>query len=265
MYVYNRLISMNDVGGISHAVSAEELHHFFARRNARWPHTMNATSTHDTKRSEDVRARIDVLSEIPDEWIRNATRWSRWLADRRRDVHANEEYFLFQTLVGAWPLHDNEVEAFRRRMKEYVVKASREARTYTSWLHPNPEHEASLQTYIDVIFDDERFRKSLRHFCDRVAFYGAINSLSQILLKITAPGVPDFYRGTVTWDFSLVDPDNRRPVDFAPLTDFSWKPRDLLDNWQDGRVKVFLTEKLLGFRTGNCDLFTHGEYVPIGH
>jgi (1->4)-alpha-D-glucan 1-alpha-D-glucosylmutase len=113
------------------------------------------------------------------------------------------------------------------------------------------------------MFDDERFRKSLRHFCDRVAFYGAINSLSQLILKTTAPGVPDFYRGTVSWDFSLVDPDNRRPVDFAPLTDFSWKARDLLDTWQDGRLKVFLTEKLLGFRTGNLDLFTHGGYVPL--
>jgi (1->4)-alpha-D-glucan 1-alpha-D-glucosylmutase len=263
MYVYNRLISLNDVGGIPHSISAEELHHFFAKRNARWPHTMNATSTHDTKRSGDVRARIDVLSEIPDEWIRNATRWRRWLADRRRDVHANEEYFLFQTLVGAWPLYDSEVESFRGRMKEYVVKASREARTYTSWLQPNQEHEASLQNYIDVMFDDERFRKSLRHFCDRVAFYGAINSLSQLILKTTAPGVPDFYRGTVSWDFSLVDPDNRRPVDFAPLTDFNWRARDLLDTWQDGRLKVFLTEKLLGFRTGNLDLFTHGGYVPL--
>jgi (1->4)-alpha-D-glucan 1-alpha-D-glucosylmutase len=263
MYVYNRLISLNDVGGIPNPISVDELHNFFARRNARWPNTMNATSTHDTKRSEDVRARIDVLSEIPDEWIRNATRWRRWLGDRRGEVDANEEYFLFQTLVGAWPLDENEVEAFRERMKRYVIKASREARTYTSWLQPNQHHEAALQNYIDVMFDDERFRKSLRQFSERVAFYGAINSLSQLLLKVTAPGVPDFYRGTVSWDLSLVDPDNRRPVDFAPLTDFNWKARDLLGAWQDGRIKVFLTEKLLGFRTGNSDLFTHGGYIPL--
>ena len=123
MYVHNRLISMNEVGGSPEPVSAGELHAFFERRRRRWPCTMNASSTHDTKRSEDVRARINVLSEIPDEWIRLTTRWSRWLAERRNGVDANEEYFLFQTLVGAWPLHGDEVEQFRVRMKEYVIKA----------------------------------------------------------------------------------------------------------------------------------------------
>jgi len=225
---------------------------------------MNATSTHDTKRSEDVRARINVLSEIPQDWIRHASRWNRWLADRRGEVNLNEEYFLFQTLVGAWPLDAPDVESFRGRMKEYVVKASREARTYTSWLHPNEQHESALQTYIDVMFDDARFRASFDPFTDRVSFYGALNSLSQLLLKATAPGLPDFYRGSISWDFSLVDPDNRRPVDFAPLTDFSWKPRELLRAWRDGRVKIFLTEKLLAYRIGNPELFADGEYVRIG-
>jgi (1->4)-alpha-D-glucan 1-alpha-D-glucosylmutase len=178
-------------------------------------------------------------------------------------VDANEEYFLFQTLVGAWPLHAEEVEEFRARMKAYVVKASREARTYTSWLHPDEKHEAALQAYVDVLFDDARFQASFQPFCERVAFYGAVNSMSQLLLKVTAPGLPDFYRGTVSWDFSLVDPDNRRPVDFAPLTDFTWKPRELLETWKDGRVKVFLTERLLGYRQGNRELFANGEYVPV--
>lgn len=263
MYVHNPLISLNDVGGIHRAISPEELHAFLTRRNQRWPHTMNATSTHDTKRSEDVRARINVLSEIPDEWIRNTTRWSRWLANRRGAVDINEEYFLFQTVVGAWPLQESEIDEFRTRMRDYIIKASREARSHTSWLQPNSDHETALQAYIDILFDDERFQLSLRTFCDRVSFYGAINSLSQLLLKVTAPGLPDFYRGTISWDFSLVDPDNRRPVDFAPLTDFSWKPRDLLDNWRDGRAKIFLTEKLLGFRKGNSELFENGEYIPL--
>jgi (1->4)-alpha-D-glucan 1-alpha-D-glucosylmutase len=263
MYVYNRLISMNDVGGLHEARSPEQIHTFLARRQAAWPHTMNATSTHDTKRSEDVRARINVLSEIPDQWIRNTTRWSRWLAEKRGEVDRNEEYFLFQTLIGAWPLHAAQTGEFRERMKQYVVKASREAGTYTSWMHSNPQHEAALQTYIDVLFEDSRFQASFRPFCDRVSFYGAINSLSQLMLKATAPGLPDFYRGEICWDFSLVDPDNRRPVEFAPLTDFSWKPRDLLETWSDGRVKVFLTEKLLGFRTGNHDLFLDGAYIPL--
>ena len=146
-------------------------------------------------------------------------------------------------------------------MKQYVIKASREARTYTSWVQPNQQHEDALQAFVDVLFDDERFQASFRPFCERISFYGAINSLSQLLLKVTSPGLPDFYRGEVSWDFSLVDPDNRRPVDFAPLTDFSWKARDLMSTWADGRVKVFLTEKLLGFRTGSLELFTTGSYA----
>jgi (1->4)-alpha-D-glucan 1-alpha-D-glucosylmutase len=263
MYVYNRLISMNDVGGLQEPVSSDELHRFFLRRAERWPHTLNTTSTHDTKRSEDVRARLNVVSEIADEWARNVSRWSRWLTDRRGQVDRNEEYFLFQTLIGAWPLHEEEVEDFRRRMKEYIVKASREARTHTSWISSNHEHEQVLQSYIDVLFDDARFQTSFRRFSERTSFYGAMNSLAQLLLKVTAPGVPDFYRGTINWDFSLVDPDNRRPAEFAPLTDFSWKPADLLDSWQDGRVKVFLTEKLLGFRKGNPELFDRSDYLPL--
>jgi (1->4)-alpha-D-glucan 1-alpha-D-glucosylmutase len=263
MYVYNRLISMNEVGGNPEPVDAERLHKFFARRRERWPHTMNATSTHDTKRSEDVRARINVLSEMPEEWIRLSSRWSRWLRDRRIGLDANEEYFLFQTLVGAWPLNASEVEDFRARMKAYVIKASREARTYTNWISPNEEHESAMQAFIDVLFDDQRFQASFQPFMEKVAFFGAVNSLSQVMLKVTAPGLPDFYRGTVSWDFSLVDPDNRRPVEFAPLTDFSWKPRDLLETWKDGRVKIFLTERLLGYRQGNRELFEGGEYVPL--
>ena len=263
MYVYNRLISMNEVGGCPEPVTSDDLHSFFDRRNRRWRHTMNASSTHDTKRSEDVRARINVLSEIPDEWIRLTSRWSRWLADRRVGLDANEEYFLFQTLIGAWPLHASEVPEFRTRMKEYVIKASREARTYTSWLDPDAEHEAAMQSYVDVLFDDARFQGSFQALRERVSFYGAVNSLSQLMLKVTAPGLPDFYRGTVSWDFSLVDPDNRRPVQFAPLTDFSWNPRELLETWQDGRVKIFLTERLLGYRQGNQDLFKRGDYVPL--
>jgi (1->4)-alpha-D-glucan 1-alpha-D-glucosylmutase len=263
MYVYNRLISMNEVGGLHDARTAAQLHAFLQRRHARWPNTMNATSTHDTKRSEDVRARINVLAEIADDWIRKTARWTRWLSDKRGEVDTNEEYFLFQTLIGAWPLHSHETEAFRDRMKQYVIKAGREARTYTSWLHPNQQHETALQAYVDVLFDDPRFQASFRPICDRVAFYGAINSLSQLLIKVAAPGLPDFYRGEVQWDFSLVDPDNRRPVEFAPLTDFNWKPRDLLDTWPDGRVKVFLTEKLLGYRAGNHELFTSGAYRAI--
>lgn len=263
MYVYNALISMNDVGGIEEPVSAEALHAFFARRRDRWPHTMNATSTHDTKRSEDVRARISVLPEMASEWTRNTARWSKWLTEQRGSIDLNEEYFLFQTLLGAWPLNAEETEEFRDRMKAYIVKAAREARTHTSWLQPDEAHEKALQTYVDALFNNERFQASFQTLLERVSFYGAIQSLSQLLLKVTAPGVPDFYRGTVRWDFSLVDPDNRRPVEFAPLTDFGWNPRELMETWRDGRVKVFLTEKLLGYRKGNPELFSEGSYIPL--
>lgn len=263
MYIYNALISTNEVGGIHHPVSVSEMHAFLSDRMARWPNTMNASSTHDTKRSEDVRARINVLSEVPDEWNRLTTRWTRWLADARGGVDINEEYFLFQTLAGAWPLDASEAPAFRERMKQYVIKAAREARTYTSWIFPDERHESELQRFIDVLFDHERFQASFRPFVEKISFYGAINSLSQLLIKATAPGLPDFYRGTITWDFSLVDPDNRRPVEFAPLTDFSAKAKSFLPEWRDGRVKIFLTEKLLAYRQANAELFTRGEYISL--
>jgi (1->4)-alpha-D-glucan 1-alpha-D-glucosylmutase len=262
-YVYNRLVSLNEVGGIPHPVSPEEFHAFLLERQQLWPGTMNATSTHDTKRSEDVRARINVLSEISGEWSRNVARWSRWLAADRRTVDANEEYFYFQNLLGAWPLFPSEVNAFRDRLKAYSTKAAREAREHTDWLSPNQEHERDLHLFIDAIFESERFLSSFLSLQQKTAFYGSVNSLSQVLLKITAPGCPDFYRGTIGWDFSLVDPDNRRPTVFPSLTDFDERARSLLGHWHDGRVKVFLTERALAFRKANVELFRAGEYIPL--
>ncbi len=262
-YVYNRLVSLNEVGGIPRPVGVAEMHEFLSGRARRWPAAMNATSTHDTKRSEDVRARIHVLSEITDDWVRAVTRWRRMNRDRRALVDDNEEYFIYQNLIGAWPLHAEEVPAFRERFRNYLTKAAREARVHTTWVRQNAEHEAALHAFADLLFDDEKFQQSLRPLLERVQFYGAVNSLSQTLLKIAAPGVPDFYRGTIGWDFSLVDPDNRRPVEFAPLTDFAQPARALLDNWRDGRVKIFLTERALAFRSANKGVFDEGEYVPV--
>jgi (1->4)-alpha-D-glucan 1-alpha-D-glucosylmutase len=256
-------VSLNEVGSIPRPVTVDEFHTFQQRRLAAWPDTMNATSTHDTKRSEDVRARINVISEIPAEWERLAARWSRWMADKRGEVTRNEEYLLYQVLLGAWPLRDDEVPAFRDRLKGYMVKAAREARTLTSWLYPSDRHEQALSAFVDALFDDGRFLESFRSMAEKLAFYGAMNSLSQVLLKITSPGVPDFYQGTVDWDFSLVDPDNRRPVKWPDLTDFAEKARDFLEHWRDGQVKVFLTERALGFRKAHPDLFARGEYIPL--
>jgi len=262
-YVYNRLVSLNEVGGLPRPVGTEEMHRFLAGRALQSPAAMNATSTHDTKRSEDVRARIHVLSEIPEQWIRAVTRWRRMMQDRRGPVDGNEEYFIYQNLLGAWPLDNAEVPAFRERFRAYVTKAAREARVHTTWVRPNQEHEAALHSFADLLFEDQKFQQSFQPLRELVSFYGAMNSLSQTLLKITAPGVPDFYRGTITWDFSLVDPDNRRPVDFAPLTDFAEPARALLDHWRDGRAKVYLTERALAFRAANRALFDSGDYIPV--
>jgi len=262
-YVYNRLVSLNEVGGIPHAIAPERMHSFLAERQALWPDTMNASSTHDTKRSEDVRARINVLSEIPTEWSRSVSRWSRWMRDERRSVDLNEEYFYFQNLVGAWPLFPREVSSFRERMKAYSTKAAREAREYTNWLTPSAGHERDLHSFLDAFFENERVLSAFLALQQKTAFFGAVNALSQVLLKITAPGLPDFYRGTMEWDFSLVDPDNRRPVTFGSLTDFDERARSLLGHWQDGRVKVFLTERALAFRKAHAELFRHGDYIPV--
>jgi (1->4)-alpha-D-glucan 1-alpha-D-glucosylmutase len=262
-YVYNRLVSLNEVGGIPRPVGTREMHEFLADRARRWPAAMNSSSTHDTKRSEDVRSRIHVLSELSEEWIRAVTRWRRMMRDRKGSVDDNEEYFIYQNLIGAWPLKNDEVPAFRERFRNYLTKAAREARVHTTWIRQNEEHERALHAFADLLFDDEKFQASFRPLLDRVAFYGAMNSLSQTLLKIGAPGVPDFYRGTITWDFSLVDPDNRRPVDFAPLTDFGTSAKQLLEEWPDGRVKTYVTERALAFRGSHAELFERGEYIPV--
>jgi (1->4)-alpha-D-glucan 1-alpha-D-glucosylmutase len=262
-YVYNRLVSLNEVGGLSRPCTAQEFHEFLAERQQLWPGTMNASSTHDTKRSEDVRARINVISELPGEWSRLVGRWSRWLAPYLRSVDRNEEYFYLQNLIGAWPLFPHEADSFRDRLKTYSTKAAREAREHTDWLAPNEQHEQDLRSFIDALFENEQFLSSFLGLQQKISFYGAVNSLSQVLLKIAAPGCPDFYRGTISWDFSLVDPDNRRPAPFPSLTDFSESAHSLLDHWHDGHVKVYLTERALAFRAANADLFRDGEYIPL--
>ncbi len=284
LYIYNRLVSLNDVGGSQRAISPEEFHRFNASRRARWPVTMNATSTHDTKRSEDVRARINVISEMPAEWTRAVLRWRR--ANRPFQVEcggrtipdSNDEYLIYQTLVGAWPIYEGEIPSFRERIEHYVVKAAREAKTQTSWLRPDERYETCLVNFVRAILTDGPQNQFLPEFLKvqkKVAYYGAINSLSQVLLKIASPGVPDFYQGSLLWDFSLVDPDNRRPVDFESRLNFldelhGWKAHDrsgpveaLLSDWQDGGVKLYVTYKGLRFRHARPELFIEGDYLPL--
>ena len=259
----------------------------FHRRNEarlqRWPATMNATATHDTKRGEDVRARINVLSELPDEWSERLTRWRAWNRDRKREVDgqlvpdANEELLLYQTMIGAWPLDEEEAPAFGERLKAYAVKAAREAKLHTSWLDADEAYERALTEFVEAVLapsKENRFLPDLLSFQKQVAYYGAMNSLAQLVLKIASPGVPDFYQGTELWDFSLVDPDNRRPVDFGKrvrlleaLTEreANGRPfvRELLARWLDGRIKLYVTMRALNARRADADLFLRGDYLPL--
>jgi (1->4)-alpha-D-glucan 1-alpha-D-glucosylmutase len=284
LYVYNPLISLNEVGTDFLVPSPEELHHFNRYRQENWPCTLNTTSTHDTKRSEDVRMRLNVLSEMPREWAEGLHLWSAWNQAKKRYVHgravpdANEEYFLYQTLLGAWPLFEEEVPEFKERLKAYVIKAAREAKVHTRWIAPYHEHEAALLAFVEDILEnapDNKFLKDFKEISSRISYYGALQSLSQVLLKIASPGVPDFYQGTELWDFSLVDPDNRRPVDFQErprmLQDLKRKEaknpgsliREMLLHWQRGGIKLYVTYKALNFRKAHPDLFLRGDYLPL--
>ncbi len=289
-YIYNCLVSLNEVGGNpdKFGTSLDTFHGKNIERIKFWPNALIATSTHDTKRSEDVRARINVLSEIPDEWSGCLVRWNR-LNRRKRVVvddqivpSRNEEYFLYQTLIGAWPIgsiDESEFDVFKKRIKDYMLKALREAKVNTSWISPNTLYEDALTIFIEKIMDNKssnQFLKDFVAFQKIISHYGMFNSLSQTLLKITSPGIPDFYQGTEIWDYSLVDPDNRRPVDygirirmleelksheseFGPLR----LAKEIITNKDNGMVKLYLIYKALNFRKAHKELFETGEYIPL--
>jgi (1->4)-alpha-D-glucan 1-alpha-D-glucosylmutase len=276
-YNYNRLISLNDVGGDPgrrEFNGLREFHDHNLRRQQQWPHTLNTTSTHDTKRSEDVRARINVLSEMPMVWGRQVRRWSKMNARFRRDgvPHPNEELALYQTLIGMWPLEEKELPSVHGRLRQYLEKAAREAKTYTSWIAPNTAYEEALLAFGEAVLNDQEFCEDFLRFQKRFALYGALNALSQAVLKAMSPGVPDFYQGSELWDFSLVDPDNRRPVDYQQRSALLRKMKavsekldlaTLLRRWSDGRVKMFVTWKVLELRARRPELFRDGSYEPL--
>lgn len=289
-YRYNRLVSLNEVGG-DPARSGEPVatfHERNARRLERWPESMLATSTHDTKRGEDVRARIDVLSEVPAAWAAEARRW-RGIARRwRREVDghaapdANDEYLLYQTLLGAWPARDEDepLETFTARIAAYMEKATKEAKRRTSWINPSEAYDRAVREFVGgLLAADGAFLPAFRPFQHLIAAHGAVNSLAQTLLKLTVPGLPDLYQGTELWDLSLVDPDNRRPVDFArrrtllealqaeiaaaPGGDATALCAELVAGWPDGRVKLYLTHRALTLRRERPRLFAAGGYRPL--
>lgn len=288
VYRHNSFVALADVGSDpmreSLPLGIRGFHDFNRDRRLHWPRTMNTTSSHDTKRGADVRARIDVLSELPREWERFFRRARRANAPYRRFVNGisapdpGEESLLYQTMLGAWPPSPDELPAFRDRVKSFMIKAVREAKVHTDWFDPDAAYESALLAFIDGIFDGDRSAGFLPDFIalqKKVAFYGALNSLSQVLLKIASPGLPDFYQGEELWDLNLVDPDNRHPVDFArrrrlldELKQLDHDSRDallddLLANWSDGRIKLYLTWKALNFRGLHRELFHCGEYLPL--
>lgn len=288
LYVYHPLVSLNEVGGdpSPDAICPKEFVEFIAGRQKNWPYSMNASCTHDTKRAEDVRARISVLSEMPQEWKKRLNRWAA--TNEKYKIAANdgttvpdrnEEYFLYQTLLGMWPLEKSELGGVLPRLQSYAVKAIREAMVHTRWTRPNLAHEQGLQKFVAEIVDEKQnhaFLEDFFSFHREIAFYGMLNSLSQTLLKIAAPGVPDFYQGSELWDLRLVDPDNRGTVDFERRiellkrvkqnppgeTDTNSFVGEMLKNWTDGRIKLYLIAKALGFRQEFAKLFTDGEFVP---
>jgi (1->4)-alpha-D-glucan 1-alpha-D-glucosylmutase len=285
LYVYNRLLSLNEVGGdpSTFGLDLGPFHEFNERRARDWPHAMSALSTHDSKRGEDARARINVLSEIPERWEQAITRWAQWNESHKRQCdgmlapHRNDEYLLYQSLIGALPFDPAEHESFTQRIKDYVIKAVREAKTFTNWVEPNRQYEDACVNFADRILDRSprnRFWPDFEAFQREIAAYGVYNSLSQITLKITCPGLPDFYQGTDLWDFSLVDPDNRRPVDFpkratllkelreTPAEAQTERLKELVRSKQDGRIKLLLIHKGLQARRQNRELFDEGDYLP---
>ena len=285
-YVYNRLLSLNEVGGRPghFGCSLEEFHHFNTKKRDLWPDSLNATSTHDTKRGEDARARINVLSEMPDEWLKKLRTWIKLNRGKKKRLRGlavpdrNDEYFLYQTLIGAWPFAEAEYPEFVARIKSYIVKAVREAKVHTAWLKPDTEYEDAYVAFAEKILarsESNVFLNEFIPFCQRVSHYGILNSLSQTLIKITSPGIPDFYQGSELWDLSLVDPDNRRPVDFdqrrAMLAgirareeaDLGRLVQDLLATRADGKIKLFLIYRALQAKKAHRELFRSGAYLPL--
>jgi (1->4)-alpha-D-glucan 1-alpha-D-glucosylmutase len=292
-YRYNRYVALNEVGGdpnhFGHSLAS--FHKANLHQAKSWPDSMLTTSTHDTKRGEDARARLAVLSEMPDEWARQVHAWSKILRARRADIEAtgppdrNDEYLFYQLLVGTWPTELMDIEAldaaclesYRERIKGAMLKSMREAKTYTTWEAPNKDYEDAVLAYVADALCPERSRTFLAAFLpfqNRIAELGMLNSLVQTTLKLTVPGVPDIYQGAELWDLSLADPDNRRPIDFSrriqmlQLLDASAARGELSieglkEKWRDGSIKLYITSAILRFRRDNAELFSKGDYEVL--
>lgn len=288
LYIYNRLLSLNDVGGnpAQFGVSLDRFHEANRYRLEHWPHALLCTSTHDSKRSEDVRARLNVLSELYNDWQQHLQRWLEINQSKKHFINGqaapsrNDEYHLYQILVGVWPLEpvdSSGLSRLRERIGNYMLKAVREAKVHTSWLNVNEEYERAVADFVAELLNDvdNAFLADFTSFQKRISHFGMLNSLSQTALKLCVPGVPDIYQGTELWTFSLVDPDNRRPVDYehrqALLRSLQEQAEgdaislmhELMDNLPDGRAKLYLTWRLLNQRRQHPQLFESGDYEPL--
>ena len=298
-YIFNRLVALNEVGGEpQHFGTTPEKFHRTNEHNAKcWPHTMLASSTHDTKRAEDTRARIAALSELPGEWRRALRAWSaanrkhKTVVDGEQAPDANEEYLIYQILLGTWPVESVSGEngaavarssfgsmtpedhaTYVSRIQEYMTKAIKEAKVNSSWIQPHDTWDEAVRKFIAALLKRGKaanpFVKAFTPLAEQVARLGMINSLSQTVLKLTVPGVPDIYQGCERWDYSLVDPDNRRPVDYARHREMlaslqGTDPRALLETWPDGRVKMLVVHALLRYRREHAELFQNGGYRAL--
>ncbi len=282
-YIYNRLVSLNEVGGNPEqfGIGVDDFHRHNDWHQEHWPHTLIALSTHDTKRSEDVRARINVLSEIPEEWEAAIWRWSEMNADAKTEVDGsaapdrNDEYLIYQTLIGTWPMKSDTWDLYVERIASYMHKAIHEAKVHTSWTNTYEPYSRAVDNFVRRILEHVPFVSDMALFQERTSYYGHFNSLAQTLLKITSPGVSDTYQGTELWDFSLVDPDNRRPVDYdrrrvllselrkTAKNDRNRLIQELLENAWDGLIKLYTMMEALNFRREYSDLFTEGDYIPL--
>jgi len=293
-YRYNRFLSLNEVGGQPQrfGLSVSGFHARNHKRQKQWPRTLTATATHDHKRGEDARARLNILSEIPEDWRKAIRRWAMLNRTKRSWIDGeyapdrNDEYLFYQTLVAVWPPGtEASLEQIKTRMIDYMFKANKEAKVHTSWINPNNAYDEAVKKFINKALKpskNNRFLDSFRTFQERIARMGTVNSLAQVLLKITSPGIPDTYQGCELWDLSLVDPDNRQPVDFecrkrllrelaplltipSPLDKKSQTDRLLamLDHWEKGHIKMFVTACCMRFRRSRPDLFLDGDYVPL--
>jgi malto-oligosyltrehalose synthase/4-alpha-glucanotransferase len=277
MYTYNSFIAHNEVGDqpSSFGITADDFHKAMQERQQHWPYSLNATATHDTKRGEDARARLNVLTNIADEWREKVNEWRKLNAQFSKDIDLNDEYFIYQALLGSYPLSKDHEQNFETRFHKYLEKVLREAKINSTWTSPNTEYENSVKSFASHLLNKQTpFWKSFEELLSKVIDFGIINSLSQVIFKFTCPGIPDIYQGCELWDLSFVDPDNRRPVDYSKrenlLNQITASDKDQLQLFEElwakrkeGGIKLWLTFILLHLRKAEPELFTQGEYIPL--